>query len=252
MNLHSNMIPTDQQRLSRCLIPHLWSSLERPQLLALVPWLCSIGSIPCVYHHVLCLTVVLTAMSTDSLLAQRATDLLVYTARQCAGAALDVSPLIVSCLRGSGAKENSLTPFVTRAIDVQCAAESAGHRLKCMMRLVSIVKAFVGYILSLHATFHQLIIPCCRNDAVSVEDIPDAIFSLLLIGIDPNSPSLLKTEVMVSIDMLGSRIPGTSDDVSSLVGGCLYHFVQLLIASPAGTHNLCQASGYLERPVRDE
>ncbi|KAI0699569.1 hypothetical protein BC835DRAFT_1412551 [Cytidiella melzeri] len=170
----------DASRLSRCLIPQLFSNVERTDLLTLIPWLTSMA-----------------LSSSTEILAQRAISVVAYIARRCARTPLQVCPLVVSCLRGLGAKEERLAHISTHAADAQVRSSPLlrGYNIS---RLVQIVKLFV------------------ENDTIAPEDIPELVTTLLLVGLDPSISSSLRTEITVLIDEVGVRIPSKSDGLLEL------------------------------------
>ena len=59
--------------------------------------------------------------------------------------------------------------------------------------------------------------PLIRNNAISPNDLPDLILSLIPIGLEPSTSEELRVDIMVAIDVIGGCIPSTSDGLSPLV-----------------------------------
>lgn len=59
--------------------------------------------------------------------------------------------------------------------------------------------------------------PITRGSVVNVEDIPNVIMALLLIGFDPSSSAELRSEIMITVDILASLMPSSSAGYSDMV-----------------------------------
>ncbi|KAI0093078.1 hypothetical protein BDY19DRAFT_921876 [Irpex rosettiformis] len=179
--LQSIVTSNEEARLSRCLLPQMFSTLDRADLLSLVPWLTS-----------------LILSSCTELLAQRAMAIITFVSRRCTGTPHGISSLLSSCLRALGAKEDSLVDMPQRVeVFVRSSLLLRGYSVS---KLLQIVGVFIRN----------------RNDTVANEEIPDLITCLLLVGLDLSTSSSLRTEIAALIDTLTARIPSNSDGVSDM------------------------------------
>ena len=120
-----NYIIADEAKLARCLLPQLFTSLNPTESHSLVPWLTSV-----------------VLSSSNELLVQRAIAVITSIARKSEWSPLEISPLLASCLRALGAKEDSLA-YSTRTVEIHVRRVPLLLRGYAVEKLLSVVAPFV-------------------------------------------------------------------------------------------------------------
>ncbi|KAJ3553007.1 hypothetical protein NM688_g3850 [Phlebia brevispora] len=174
----------DTPRLCRYLNPAIVTRVKTSSLNLLVAWLFEIATSP----------------SQDALLGQRAFESLMTIARHSLPIA-SLSQFVLSALLRLGAKSETLERIgipipILSVPDSLVIDEEVRHRI--LARVVDVIRTFAG------------------NNAVYSDDLPDLILSLLSIALEPSSSPELQTDIMVTIDVLGSCVPSGSDGFSHL------------------------------------
>ncbi|KAF7792294.1 hypothetical protein EIP86_003330 [Pleurotus ostreatoroseus] len=164
----------DLSTLCRYLTPILILRVKPQVVDSLVAWLFELST-----SHV----IAATPSSQDSLLSQRAFELLVAIARRSQPVA-NLPRLVLQALLRLGA-------------DVEPVTEESRHAT--LSRIVGLVRVFA------------------ENNSISPNDLPDLILSLIPIGLEPSTSEELRVDTMVAIDVIGGCIPSTSDGLSPLV-----------------------------------
>ena len=63
----------------------------------------------------------------------------------------------------------------------------------------------------------MLVLTTGRGSTAAADDVPNVIMLLLLIGFEPSTSAELRSEIMVTIDILGSLMPSSSAGSSDMV-----------------------------------
>lgn len=94
---------------------------------------------------------------------------------------------------------------------------SVSARLECLSRMVGVVKTFAQYVYTHLIPYPPVLTIVCRNGLLSVVDTPDLVMALLLVGFDLSTTAELRSEIIVSIDVMGSHMPSSSTGSSDMV-----------------------------------
>lgn len=145
----------DEDRLCRCLVPQLFSTSNKSDLLALLPWLTSICMLALLYMCIILADVMsIPALSSlNDLLTQRSIAMITYIARRFTGTPIEVSPLVISCLRALGANSESLSYVSSHDMNMNICCSTL-LRERAAARLVHIIQVFAVYV-------HYCPRPCC-------------------------------------------------------------------------------------------
>ncbi|GJE95453.1 hypothetical protein PsYK624_116370 [Phanerochaete sordida] len=115
------------------------------------------------------------------------------------GTSCSLSTALVSCLQELGMKTSLLNACVSEApAGVRPRDISPDIRLERVSRMVTVANTFA------------------RANAVDVDDVPNIVMALLLIGFALSSESELCMEIMDAIDALGAAVPASSTGHSDM------------------------------------
>lgn len=162
------------------------------------------------------MTIVLV-LYRNSAISRRAYECLLGLASRITGSCAMAHPFTSSLVR-LGAKADTLGACDRQPpTDIHNSTISVSARLECLSRMVGVVKTFAQYVHTHLLPYAPIVTIIRRNGLLPVVDIPDIVMALLLVGFDLSTTAELRSEIIVSIDVMGLHMPSFSSGSSDMV-----------------------------------